>query len=475
MTMHHKGWSAVARIFPRVFTSALVSALGGLVGCSSLTGGDQQLPSGTSNPANFHTLQGARDMHNAALVSFAVAVQRDIIETGLLTDELDDPATGLSPGRITTGVVSAPLDERIIPEGASLPVGSTGATTYGALQAARGEANQAIGALATYGADAPSAVRGELYAIQGYTEVLLADFFCSGVPLSTLDFSGDYTYHASSTTQQVYANAIAKFDTAITLAGDSARILNLARVGKGRALLALDSVTAAAQVVSAVPDNFTYSLGVQWTLSSSSFLNDAATVADHEGINGLSYRSSGDPRTAVIVGVPAANGALARFFPAKYTAGLSTTTYAPLIIASGVEARLIEAEAALRTNHSNGQWLAILNALRTTCTTAANCPAPAPAGIGGVAGLAPLDDPGTDTARLTLLFTERAAWFFLDSHRQGDLRRLVRNYQRPQDAVYPTGLYLAPGMGRYGSDVNAPIPSDEAPNSLFHGCLDRNA
>lgn len=456
--------------------SLVIGVLGGLLGCSSLAGGDQQLPSGTSNPNNFHTLQGAFGMHNAALVSFGNALQQDIIGTGLLTDELDDAHTGASAGVLAAGVVKTPLDERILPEGRS---GYD--NTYQLLQATRGAANQAIGALSAYGADTVTAgARAELYAIQGFSEILLADFFCSGVPLSTLDFNGDYTYHGSSTTQQVYANAIAKFDTALTLAGDSARILNLARVGKGRALLALDSVTAAAQAVSAVPDNFTYSIGLRWgevnrNLINGNVASNIATVADHEGTNGLYYRSSGDPRTATILGISASNTQFPLFFPTKYAAGLSTTAYAPVVVASGVEARLIEAEAALRTNPNGTQWLAILNTLRTTCTTAATCPTPAPAGTGGVAGLSPLSDPGTDTARLTLLFTERASWFFLDGHRQSDLRRLVRNYHRPQDAVYPTGFYLAPGTGLYGSDVNAPIPWGETPNPLFHGCLDRDA
>jgi len=35
------------------------------------------------------------------------------------------------------------------------------------------------------------------------------------------------------------------------------------------------------------------------------------------------------------------------------------------VLASGVEARLIEAEAALQANPDDGQWLAKLNALRT--------------------------------------------------------------------------------------------------------------
>jgi len=52
------------------------------------------------------------------------------------------------------------------------------------------------------------------------------------------------------------------------------------------------------------------------------------------------------------------------------------------------------------------------------------------AGSGGVAELAALTDPGTAEARVDLLFRERAFWFFLTGHRQGDLRRLIRQYGR---------------------------------------------
>ena len=50
--------------------------------------------------------------------------------------------------------------------------------------------------------------RGTLYAFEGYAELWLADFFCSGVPLSTLDYGQDFTYRAGSTTAQLYQAAI---------------------------------------------------------------------------------------------------------------------------------------------------------------------------------------------------------------------------------------------------------------------------
>ena len=76
--------------------------------------------------------------------------------------------------------------------------------------------------------------------------------------MSTLDFQRDFTYHASSTTAQVYQDAIVKLDSAMALSDTSTQVLNLARVLKGRALLALDNAAAAAQAVAQVPDGFQY-------------------------------------------------------------------------------------------------------------------------------------------------------------------------------------------------------------------------
>jgi hypothetical protein len=151
------------------------------------------------------------------------------------------------------------------------------------------------------------------------------------------------------------------------------------------------------------------------------------------------------------------------YAPAKYETGDT-----PVVMASGIEARLIEAEVALHDGDQS--WLGILNALRTTCTDAAACPDPAPAGEGGVAGLPPLADPGTDTARLDLLFRERAFWLFATGHRLGDLRRLIRVYGQGGDNVFPTGVYRIGGAA-YGPLTSLPFPPHEASaNPAITGC-----
>ena len=53
------------------------------------------------------------------------------------------------------------------------------------------------------------------------------------------------------------------------------------------------------------------------------------------------------------------------------------------------------------------------------------------------------------------------------------MRRMIRQYGRTQDKVFPAGVYYKGGV--YGSDVNFPVPDGEAVNPQFKGCIDRNA
>jgi hypothetical protein len=130
---------------------------------------------------------------------------------------------------------------------------------------------------------------------------------------------------------------------------------------------------------------------------------------------------------------------------------------APTPLATGIEARLIEAEAALQAN--NPTWLTILNTLRASAISPA---------------MAPLTDPGSAAARVDLLFRERAFWLFGTGHRLGDLRRLIRQYGRQAETVFPTGVYR---QGRlYGPEVTVGIiRSTESRNPYYQGCLDRKA
>ena len=485
-------YSQTAKSFIHVL---LLSSLFWEGGCKELTG-SPGLPSGTANPAVYNNATGALGMRNAAVYTFEKSLSQYVIDAGLLTDELEDKTTGASAGILLSGTgVNDGLDERILPDGGSSS--NDGRGSYANLQNARAFINQALGALATYDttpADTAAAkiMRGELYAFAGYTEILLADLYCSGVPLSTLDYQKDFTYAPSSTWDQVYDAALAKLDSALMLAKASDSVTDLALVLKGRVYLAKGNYPAAADDVSTIPDGFLYQVAAVWSGGVYSNgvninLNAVATVSDSEGITGLPYRSSHDPRIATMgVAVEQQTGD-SLYFPAKYSMGLSGTGYAPFTLASGVEARLIQAEAQLQPASSpSGPWLVTLNTLREQVT---NIVAMTNMTYTASTALSDMTDPGAGlsgtaaaAARINLLFRERAFWLFLDGHRQGDLRRLLRNYGMQQHVtafgdqseVYPTGQYFAIGTGTYGTDVTVPIPSTESANPLFHGCLDRN-
>lgn len=457
-----RGGVAVPSVALRMVMFAGVAL--GSTGCSTLTN-DPGLSAGTPDPTIYDSQKGAVGLRNAALLSVDGTIPTYLLDVGLLTDELQDRTTGASAGAVVQNgsLIFDPLDERILPEGGD--GGSNGSgdgrSSYSKLQAVRGTANLALAALATYDTTVARRsvqrdLRSELFSMSAYAEILLADLFCAGVPLSTLDFHEDFTYAPSSTSAQVYQDAVVKLDSALSLAPSSDTVLNLARVLKGRALLALGQYTAAATAVAAVPDSFQY----RTTIKFENLITIRGGVASREGNNGLPYVSSADPRTAttVLCTAPAYDcPAVSLRFPAKY----SVLAYRPFVVANGIEARLVRAEAELQpATAPAGPWLATLNTLRESI------------------GLSDTTDPGTASGRISLLFRERAFWLFMTGHRQGDLRRLLRQYSsytgfQTAQQVYPSGVYAALGAGQYGGDVTAPIPVTEYANPQYHGCLDR--
>jgi len=307
--------------------------------------------------------------------------------------------------------------------------------------------------------DAGAEGQAEVLGLAGYSYIMFAENYCSGVPFSTLDANNNIIYGEPQTRKQVLQAAVAKFDSAITIATakQSADLLNLARVGKGRALLDLGQFAQAATAVASVPTNFQYLIrssanslrqnnGI-WNYTANTF---AFSVPDREGGNGLPYLSANDPRLEVVAtGQRGFDRATPFNLQLKYPDLQSS-----VVLASGVEARLIEAEAGFKAG-TPGPAIAKLNTLRAS------------------AGMGPVTDPGSDAARTSLMFSERAFWMWGTSHRLGDMRRLVRQYSRPQSAVFPVGEYHK--GGEYGSDVNFPVSSDERNNPKFTGCIDRSA
>lgn len=341
-----------------------------------------------------------------------------------------------------------------------------------------------------------------MFWVRGFAETAIAENYCNGTPVSEFELDGSViTYGDPESNTQVYGRALASFDSALANAaangrGDTVKVL--ARIGKARVLMNQGKFAEAATVVKAapsIPSTFRYLMYHQEAVSGTATnqiwaLNNSGrryVVGDRDGGVGLNFASSGDPRIPVCRG----NDAVCRSFGVTNSVSFDNNFgaspriggpfYVQLIwptrddevaIVNGIEARLLEAEAELRSG--DAAWLTTLNTLRSsfqalrdpTNTTTAT------------ATLAPLTDPGTQTAREDLLFRERAFWLYGKGHRLADMRRLVRpvaqgGFGRAVNTIYPNGAFFKGGT--FGSDLNIVVPQNEKNNPKFNGCTDRNA
>lgn len=319
--------------------------------------------------------------------------------------------------------------------------------------------------------------------LAGYTHFFLSDNFCSGVPLSSTSITGAVEFGRGRTTVEILEIALERFTQAevIAQASGSSSQVNLARVGKARALLNLGRVAEAATIAATVSPGFSWM--VEYSEASSGQSNGIwgqintnlrSSLASEEGTvnRGLRYFNrlgldaaslTSDPR----VPVSSRDGGLSTGIPV-FRAGKFATRGSDAPLASYVEAQLIVAESLL-ANGNSADYLPVLNALRASAATLLPSIGIVPA---GPATLAPLPDPGTRDARILQLFAERAMWLHLTAQRLGDLRRLMRVYGFTAAQVFPTGNTIT--NLPYGSDVNFPVPFVEGNNPEFSGqCLDR--
>ncbi|MEJ2677663.1 MAG: RagB/SusD family nutrient uptake outer membrane protein [Gemmatimonadota bacterium] len=392
-----------------------------------------------SNPKN---LQAVR---NGAIREFGRAYGGrentdggQILYSGLLADEF------YASGTYTT---RRDIDERRI-----LQTNASNEQAYYWLQRARNHAEEAADA---YAADDSAGTADDAYMLNlaGFTYVMFGENYCSGVPFSKLPTTGPADYGAPQTTEQIFQRAIMRFDTAMAMAqlANSSEQMNLARVGKARALLdmSLDSASEAATIAAAVPMDFQfdvlYDASVQDVWNAVWEFNNSEkrwSIAGGEGTNGLPYLTDSDPRTPTAASGTGFNGTVPHYDELKYTGAGSG-----IPLATGIEARLIMAEAALHAGDRT-QFFTDLNNLRATVS------------------LPDLTDTGQTQAQLVdVLFRERAYWLWLTSHRLGDMRRLIREYGRTQDTVFPVGV--SPNGGTFGKDVSLPIPFQENNNPKF--------
>jgi starch-binding outer membrane protein, SusD/RagB family len=367
------------------------------------------------------------------------------------------------------------------------------------LYRSRTMAHTAVDAFHQWGPDQSGL--SEVFTLAGLTYTLFGENYCSGVPFSERDASGTFVYGGQETTTQIHTRALVAADSALAAAArfpapagnataiaTRARIMNMAMVLRGRALLNLNRPAEAAAAVATVPTGFVFNITHSENTAAENngifafnTLNRRISPWNREGINGLPYfqrlaplaggDSVQDPRLPVnraASGLPAGRAGFSvtpMYDQLKYP-----SRSAPTPLLTGIEARLIEAEAALRDGDIPGAIL-IHNTLRMAIHPT-------------TLGVRPLDATGLTTAQaVDIHFRERAYWLWMTSHRLGDMRRLIRQYGRDSEDVFPTGAYFRNVQGGvYGPDVNFPLSVDERNNPEFAGfpsnqslCLNRDA
>ena len=414
------------------------------------------------NPSNVQSAAGANAVRVGALGrlnSATSGAESFFLLGGLFTDEWINGDSFIGRQEV---------DQRAITVQNSFVTDATRA-----VHRARLSAQQAIALLEAFNPTAPGWQPAEMYFVQAFIENLAAEHFCNGLVFSTV-VDGVEVYGSPIMVVEAFERALAHADSGLTLVtgttNDDNRVRNALKVVRGRILMNLNRPADAATSVTGVPTSFVYNMFHAQTATSNQMwnLNNLAwrySVSDNEGTNGINFASAADPRLPVCVGGDAvcrANG-VTRATRDDLTAPLNVQLVwplreSPVAITSGIEARMIEAEAQLRAQDAAGA-LATLNTARATVT-----------------GLAPLTDAGTDAARVDQLFRERAIWLFGRGYRTGDMRRLIRQYNRTAASVFPVGPWHK--GGNYGVDVTFPIPQAEQNNPNVpagQSCIDRNA
>lgn len=378
-----------------------------------------------------------------------------ILLSGLMTDEFKH--SGTFPTRIQ-------IDARRIQAGAT---GLSG--FFGNLHRARRSAERTAAAyMESDSVEAKDEPIAEMMNLAGFTYVFFGENFCSGVPFSRVADDGSLEFGSGQTTAEMFNTAIQRFETARSRA-ESAGATSLAyasRIGQARALLNMGNFQDAADLVTDIETGFAYEIPFSTNSAEQengvfSLTNNSErwSVVNAEG-GGLAYLEAfteGDPRTPWAV-APDSMGfdrAVLQLNQFKYESRSS-----PIALASGIEARLIEAEAALQEG-STGEFEQIHNDLRARIDSDA---------VGPVSA-----DTMSQEQMVSFHFRERAFWLWLTGHRMGDARRLIRQYGRSEDEAFPSGSYFKPAFGTYGDQVVFPIPQEETNNPNFETCMNTSA
>ncbi|HEY4307769.1 MAG TPA: hypothetical protein VGM82_25060 [Gemmatimonadaceae bacterium] len=344
---------------------------------------------------------------------------------------------------------------------------------YNSSQQSRGYIRTAIEKSVQFTPDAKSDI-AEMWFALGFMEMSLAENYCNGVPISNTK-DGIPQYGNPLTNAEIFAIALTHFDSALTLAQTDTKgvlVTNAAKIAKARTQLNLGQQTTAATTVNGIATTYTYTLTFDQTTGDQQLwsLNNSAgryTVGDSvDNITGripnaLPFFSAKDLR------VPTLSPTSPKPFDATTplrTQQIYPGRSDPIPLVSGIDARLIEAEAQMSASNFTGM-MATLNALRTSGQKIG------PLTVAAMPALTAT--PATKNDAMDILYREWAFWTFGRGQRLENLRREIRVYGRTQDQLFPTGAFHK--GGNFGTDVNLPVPDAELTNPNFHGCIDRKA
>jgi hypothetical protein len=452
-----------------MWATTAAALAGSTIGCGSLL--DMAPPVTAKTGSQLASQGGAEAQYGSAKSQLlhALATGRGIwYMSGAMADEFTQ--VGVSNSRTPQPAPDARL--AIDPSLGAPPTDFLLAAVFGA----RSSLLLAQEALAQYEPASGQHMVGEAFALVGYAELVLAEDFCAGSPLDRVLPGGGFEYGMPLSTDSLFGVAEAHFDSAAAHANGDTTIAMLAHVGLARTRLGRGNYEGADSAAALVSTTFNYTIpiasGDYPTPDLGPSFCTSFGMANREGGNGIDYVASSDPRLASdSTGLPSCDGAFGlggpTMVPFTYRFGSPITA---LPLATGVEARLIQAEAALQA-HDPDAWASYLNALRAFAPssfvhTAAAIPALTADSTSGA----------SDSLRVTVTFRERAIWLYGLGTRLGDMRRLVRQHGRAIDAVYPVGTYRdghVPNVATFGNAVALSLPTDPSSvtNPHYQGCL----
>lgn len=390
---------------------------------------------------------------NGMIGDFQEAMDDYVRYTALFTDEMI--LAGTFPTRID-------VDERIVqldPDNGTLTT-----DLYEPLHVSRASADQRVPqfeaalndtAFAAFSEDLTEAIAlGHLFG--GYTRLFLAELYCGAV----IEANGPVV-----TPSQAAEAAIEKFQAAraAALNGELVDIELAATVGEARALVWLNRLSEAAETVAEVPTDFVFfaeysdNNDLQWNeVFGFSWGRSPFTLRWTVGNGGAGNRHNERwpyfeewVQQGLLVDNPAGFRAVEIGVPVALEL-LYDVSNRPITLASGWEARLIQAEALLRAGNVDGAESLVNDLLSDPSVNPMRRVNPA-VPTGAFNPVSFNRDPGNDLAQLA---RARAAGLWLTGERQATLRRFA---ERDGVDLYPSGTQ--------GDDTSFPIVQQEIDNN----------